>query len=592
VLVVTEAIAVTDTVRAAGPAHLTVTETVAVTDTTRAAGPAHLTVTETVAVTDTTRAAGPAHLTVTETVAVTDTTRAAGPAHLTVTETVAVSDDTGPLATVSCSDLVLGEEVDCTVDGLDAGQQVQVTVEVNPTLHDEVLRADDRGQVAFRFTIPATLVVGDEVRLTVTAEDDTVLFTSVLGRIAEAASPDGPRAPVGEEASQEPTGGGGEVVRGAPDASNDDAGQQPPALQRTGAMSFRILLSPPDVGETEREALLAAFDSGWIAPVGPDLDAFEAEVAARAGRGHAVALASGTAALQLGLLALGSAGRRGAGPDADVRRDRQRGRARRRDPGVRRRRPDSWNLDVDLVADELDAAPERRAPARRDRPGRPLRPLRDYTRLLPVAAAHGIPVLSDAAEALGATHAGRPAGAFGAAAVFSFNGNKIITTSGGGMLVTDDADLPAGSATSPPRLASRPATTSTTTSGSTTACRTCSPRSAGASSRARRQGGAPAGHQRPLPRPPRRPTRPTVRARRSDGEPTHWLTCLTVDPDTVDVDRDEVLDALAAAGIEGRPVWKPMHLQPAYADAAVIGRGRGRRLAVRRPACACRRARR
>jgi hypothetical protein len=104
--------------------------------------------------------------------------------------------------------------------------------------------------VAFRFTIPATLVVGDEVRLTVTAEDDTVLFTSVLGRIAEAASPDGPRAPVGEEASQEPTGGGGEVVRGAPDASKDDAGQQPPALQRTGGplgglvvLAFALLAS-------------------------------------------------------------------------------------------------------------------------------------------------------------------------------------------------------------------------------------------------------------------------------------------------------------------------------------------------------------
>jgi photosystem II stability/assembly factor-like uncharacterized protein len=205
------------------PVVLVVSEAISVTDTVRAAGPAHLTVSETVAVTDATRAAGPAHLTVTETVAVTDATRAAGPAHLTISEDIAVGDDVGPLATVACTELVLGEEVACTVDGLEAEQQAQVTVEVNPTLLDEVLHADDRGRLGFRFTIPATLEVGDVVRLTLTAEDGTVLFASALGRITDAASPDVPPAPAG-----------GEDLRGASDGTVDAPGQQRQHLQRTG----------------------------------------------------------------------------------------------------------------------------------------------------------------------------------------------------------------------------------------------------------------------------------------------------------------------------------------------------------------------
>jgi dTDP-4-amino-4,6-dideoxygalactose transaminase len=339
-------------------------------------------------------------------------------------------------------------------------------------------------------------------------------------------------------------------------------------------MSFRILLSPPDVGAREREMLLAAFDSGWIAPVGPDLDAFEAEVAERAARRHAVGLSSGTAALQLALLAFGvrpgdevwaptltfaattnAIVHAGATPvlfDVDA---------------------DSWNLDVELVEAELTRRAEEGQP-----PPAAIVPVdlygrcADYTRLLPLASRHGIPVLADAAEALGATHAGRPAGAFGAAAVFSFNGNKIITTSGGGMCVTDDADLAARvrhlatQAREPARhYEHREVGFNHRLSNLLAAVGRGQLR--GLDDKVARRRAIHAryrDHLADLPGLRFAPDDP-------DGVETRWLTCLTVDPDVAAASRDDVLDALTAEGIEGRPVWKPMHLQPAYLGTRSIG---------------------
>jgi dTDP-4-amino-4,6-dideoxygalactose transaminase len=194
----------------------------------------------------------------------------------------------------------------------------------------------------------------------------------------------------------------------------------------------RIYLSPPDVGPVERELLLDAFDSGWIAPLGPHVDAFERELAAAVGVPYAVALSSGTAALHLGLQILG-VGRgdevmtstltfaatanaicyRGALPVfLDVSRD-------------------SWNLDPDLLEEELSARNRvNRLPAAVlpvDLYGQ----CADYDRILAICDRYGVPVLEDAAEALGASYGSSHAGAFGECAAFSFNGNKIITNGPG-----------------------------------------------------------------------------------------------------------------------------------------------------------------
>jgi dTDP-4-amino-4,6-dideoxygalactose transaminase len=209
-------------------------------------------------------------------------------------------------------------------------------------------------------------------------------------------------------------------------------------------MTGRIFLSAPDVGELEETYLVEALRSGWVAPAGPAVDAFEREIADRVGVAHAVGLSSGTAALHLALLTLGvgpgqvvivptltfaatanAVAYTGAEPFF-VDCDRQTG-----------------NMDASLLGDVL-------AGLRRE--GRTVGAVivvdlfgrcADYAELLPLCERYGVPLLEDAAEALGSTYQGRPAGSFGVAAALSFNGNKIMTTSGGGMLLTDDSAIAA-----------------------------------------------------------------------------------------------------------------------------------------------------
>jgi dTDP-4-amino-4,6-dideoxygalactose transaminase len=203
-----------------------------------------------------------------------------------------------------------------------------------------------------------------------------------------------------------------------------------------------ILLSAPDVGEIEAKYVADAMASGWIAPVGPDLNAFESEMCARIDMPHAVALSSGTAALHLGLVGLGiGAGDvvltstmtfvatanavtyTGAEPffvDSDVA---------------------TGNVDLNLLA---EAARTLRASGRRIGAILPVDLLgkcADHTAIAALARELEVPLLVDAAESVGALHAGRPSGSFGHASVFSFNGNKVMTTSGGGMLLTRDERL-------------------------------------------------------------------------------------------------------------------------------------------------------
>jgi dTDP-4-amino-4,6-dideoxygalactose transaminase len=209
----------------------------------------------------------------------------------------------------------------------------------------------------------------------------------------------------------------------------------------TGSDRPRLYLSPPNITESEVEAVTAALRSGWVAPLGPEVDAFEADVATFCGRRYAVALSSGTAALHLGLLALG------VGPGDEVVVPTMTFGATAfavtyvgASPVFLDIEPDSWNLDP-TVLDEflsrraaLDLLPA--AVVAVDVFGRTC----NYDRIMAACAEYRVPVLGDAAEALGAQHGAHSAGAFGESAVFSFNGNKIMTTSGGGMLVTDDEE--------------------------------------------------------------------------------------------------------------------------------------------------------
>ncbi|MET8153360.1 DegT/DnrJ/EryC1/StrS family aminotransferase [Actinoplanes sp. NPDC049668] len=335
----------------------------------------------------------------------------------------------------------------------------------------------------------------------------------------------------------------------------------------------RIYLSPPDVSGVERKLLLEAFDSNWVAPVGPDLDAFEAQVADLVGVRHAVALSSGTAALHLALVAAGV--RRGdtvlvpsftfaATANAVMYLGAR--------PIFLDSTPQSWNVDPGLVAEELrDLAALGRLPravVTVDMYGQ----CADYEPLLDACDRYGVALIEDAAEALGASYRGRAAGSFGLAGVLSFNGNKIVTTGGGGMLVTDDGRV----ATQVRHLA--------------TQAREPVPhyehRSVGYNYRLSNLLAAVGRGQ--VGRLPdlvaaRGETARYYRAALGDlpglafmpvaeyGTPNWWLTCLLVDAEEFGADRDRILEHLATLNIEARPTWKPMHLQPVFRDCVMRG---------------------
>jgi dTDP-4-amino-4,6-dideoxygalactose transaminase len=195
-------------------------------------------------------------------------------------------------------------------------------------------------------------------------------------------------------------------------------------------------------------------------------------------------------------------------------------------------------------------------------------------------AEHGIPLLMDAAESLGASIAGRPAGSVGDAAALSFNGNKIITTSGGGAFVTDDEDAArkvrylATQAREPVRHYEHIEVGFNFRLSNVLAALGSSQLSTLETRVARRR----AIHERYVAGLAGLPGLYIVDPLRdrdvARGDlPTRWLTCTTLDPDGAPVDRDGLIDALEAQAIETRPVWKPMHLQPVHSSAPLVGSG-------------------
>lgn len=338
-------------------------------------------------------------------------------------------------------------------------------------------------------------------------------------------------------------------------------------------MQNRIYLSTPHMGGDEEQFVAEAFATNWIAPLGPHVDMFEREFAGVVGSSHAAALSSGTAALHLALILAG------VGPGDEVLVSTLTFSASVNPilylgatPVFVDSERVSWNMDPALLADELEA---------RARTGRLPRAVvvvhlygqsADMDPIVEACERHGVTLLEDAAEALGTTYKGRAPGTFGRAGIYSFNGNKIITTSGGGMLVSEDEALV--------HRARKLAT----------------------------QARDPAAHYEHseigynyrlsnvlagIGRGQLKVLEDRVSARRSNfefyvealgglpgiefmpeapwGRHTRWLTTLTIDPEAFGADREEVRLALEAENIEARPVWKPMHLQPVFERYPVIG---------------------
>lgn len=336
----------------------------------------------------------------------------------------------------------------------------------------------------------------------------------------------------------------------------------------------QILLSTPHMGDAELAFVEEAFRTNWIAPLGPNVDAFEREIAALTGVGHAAALSSGTAALHLAMILLdvGPGDRvfcstltfaasanpivyQGATPvfiDSDA---------------------ESWNMSPAALERAFDAA--------RSEGWRPKAVIvvnlygqsADMDPILEICAAHDVPVVEDAAESLGATYKGKASGSFGRLSVFSFNGNKIITTSGGGMLLSDDAELIARARF----LATQARDPAPHYEHSTIGYNyRLSNLLAGVG-----RGQLEVLRERVL-------ARRSVFERYRDGladvpeiqwmpEPdwsysTRWLSACTLDPKSA-VTNERLRLQLAEDLIEARPVWKPMHRQPVYSTSPYFTAG-------------------
>lgn len=338
----------------------------------------------------------------------------------------------------------------------------------------------------------------------------------------------------------------------------------------------KIWLSAPDLRGNEKKYADEAFAANWVAPVGPNLDAFEREFAAKVGANHAVAVSSGTAALHLALRIAG------VGPGDDVICSSLTFIASATPILMLGAKPvfidsdtSSWNLDVSLVADFLES----RVKAGRRLP-KAIVPVHLYGQcvdmdpLRALCEKHGVLIIEDAAEALGASYKGRAPGSFGPAGIFSFNGNKIITTSSGGMLVTQDAAFAAKARffatqtrdSAPHYQHSEWGYNYRMSNVLAGIGRGQLEQLESKVDRRREHFAAYAEAFADLPG-------VALMPEANYGRCTRWLTCLTVDPKISGTDRETIRLALDATNIESRPVWKPMHLQPVFADCEYLGRG-------------------
>lgn len=349
-------------------------------------------------------------------------------------------------------------------------------------------------------------------------------------------------------------------------------------------MTDRIFLSSPDVTQAEEDALIRAFRSNWIAPLGPEVDALESELAEYTGRAHAVALSSGTAALHLGLLNLG------VGPGDLVPTSSLTFAATANAITYTGAEPvfvdadESGNMNPALLEQALTTLRREGHEIKAVVPVDLLGKTADHATIGRIAADHGAVVLSDAAESLGATRDGKQSAAYGVAAAVSFNGNKIMTTSGGGALLTDDEEMAARTRYLATQARQPVVHYEHTDIGYNYRLSNI----LAALGRAQLNRLEEMIERRRALRVRYRELFAAVPGVEMFGEPSgvdggptrdnFWLSSILVDPDTAGFTAEDLRVHLAGQDIEARPLWKPMHLQPVFAGRRAFTDGTSERL--------------
>ncbi len=327
----------------------------------------------------------------------------------------------------------------------------------------------------------------------------------------------------------------------------------------------RIYLSCPTMHGEEQEYVKEAFDTNWVAPLGPNVNAFEKEVAEYVGIPYASALSSGTAAIHLALRLLDvKAGDIVFSTDLTFAATCNPITYEKAVPVFIDSEADTWNMSPEALKKAFEKYPNPKAVVIAHLYGTVAR----MDEIMAICKEHNVPVIEDAAEAMGSTYKGKQAGTFGDIGIFSFNGNKIITTSGGGMLVSKNEE-----------------DTKKATLLATQARDAAPHYQHSVIGYNYRMSNVVAGIGRgqllhldehialkraiyeqykeafaDIPQIEMNPLNP-------DGEANNWLSCMTI-AEGCDVTPNQIMDALAAENIESRPIWKPMHLQPVYADCA------------------------
>lgn len=337
-------------------------------------------------------------------------------------------------------------------------------------------------------------------------------------------------------------------------------------------MRKRILLSVPHMGGAEQHYVQQAFESNWLSTVGPNLTAFEKEFEEYIGL-PAVAVASGTAAIHLALRLLGV----GVGDTvfcstltfaASANPIRYLG----AEPVFIDSDYATWNMDPQQLEEGLRAATESHAVPRAVVVVHLYGQCADMDPIREACALYGVPIVEDAAEALGATYRRKPAGTLGDVSTFSFNGNKIITTTGGGMLVCAN---PARAAKArfwsqqarDPGLAYQHSELGFNYRMSNVLAGIGRGQLEVLGERVKQRRAIAFRYRDALADLPGISLMPQA----SFGLHTNWLSCFLIDEQKFGLSRDALIAALDAADIESRPVWKPMHLQPLYAGCRCFG---------------------